>query len=109
MYFLFRPSEAASILDIDTDRYRYNKTLERLWKIAGNTDVEMLDSGAPAKLASSSQMTSLLLGSWLLQFPRLPGRCTLYPSVHAEHKQLSNGKRATHSVIRVQTTRLLVF
>ena len=28
MYFLFTPSEAASILDIDKDRYQYNKTLE---------------------------------------------------------------------------------
>jgi len=28
MYFLFTPSEAASILDIDKDRYQYNKTHE---------------------------------------------------------------------------------
>jgi hypothetical protein len=55
MYFLFTPSEAASILDIDRDRYQHNKTLERLWKVADNRNVKVLERRAPQNMPTTAK------------------------------------------------------
>lgn len=105
MYFLFTPSEAASIVDIEGDRYQHNRTLERLWKVADNRNVKVLERRAPQNMPTTVKwrhITNGLLDAVASSFNlNLVAAREGNPAdtMHIEHKQPSNGKWATHRVI----------